>query len=70
MREPQPGDPPGTRAPRPSTPERQDQAARPASADTADLDAYIKRMLDDAPPLTAAQRDRLALLLRRNPRPA
>jgi len=29
-----------------------------------DLDAYIARLLDDAPPLTSAQRDTLALILR------
>jgi len=34
----------------------------------ADLDAYIQRLVDTAPPLTAEQRDTLALLLRR-PRP-
>ncbi len=28
------------------------------------LDSYIKRMVDAAPPLTAEQRDKLALLLR------
>lgn len=28
------------------------------------LAAYIKRVVDDAPPLSAEQRDRLALLLR------
>jgi hypothetical protein len=27
-------------------------------------EAYIKKLVDDAPPLTDAQRDRLALLLR------
>ncbi|MBV9448675.1 MAG: hypothetical protein JO345_22535 [Streptosporangiaceae bacterium] len=31
----------------------------------ADLDAYIQRLVDAAPPLTAEQRDTLALLLRR-----
>ncbi len=30
----------------------------------ADLDAYITRTVDDAPPLTSEQRDRLALILR------
>jgi glycogen debranching enzyme len=29
------------------------------------LDAYISELVDDAPPLTAEQRDTLALLLRR-----
>jgi hypothetical protein len=31
----------------------------------ADLDAYIRHLADAAPPLTDAQRDTLALLLRR-----
>jgi hypothetical protein len=30
-----------------------------------DLDAYIRKLVDAAPPLTAEQRDTLALLLRR-----
>jgi len=30
-----------------------------------DLDAYIQQLVDAAPPLTAEQRDTLALLLRR-----
>jgi hypothetical protein len=29
-----------------------------------DLDAYIKELIESAPPLTSEQRDRLALLLR------
>ncbi len=29
-----------------------------------DLSAYIKRLVDDAPPLTPEQRARLAILLR------
>lgn len=54
------------------------RAARPLPRDTsqrdggiaadgqdADLDAYIARLLDAAPPLTGEQRDVLALLLRR-----
>jgi hypothetical protein len=36
-----------------------------ADGQNADLDAYIARMLDAAPPLTGEQRDVLALLLRR-----
>ncbi|HEX3957074.1 MAG TPA: hypothetical protein VHZ03_10630 [Trebonia sp.] len=31
----------------------------------ADLDAYVKKLVDAAPPLTADERDTLALLLRR-----
>lgn len=39
---------------------------RPAAdGQEADLDAYIARLLDAAPPLTGEQRDTLALLLRR-----
>jgi hypothetical protein len=37
----------------------------PHPGDDADLDAYIQRLVDAAPPLTAEQRDTLALLLRR-----
>ena len=36
-----------------------------ADGQAADLDAYIVRLVDAAPPLTGEQRDRLALLLRR-----
>jgi len=44
-------------------------AAPPATGSgTGDLDAHIARLLDAAPPLTSAQRDQLALILRR-PRP-
>jgi hypothetical protein len=39
-----------------------------AGSGTGDLDAHIAQLLDDAPPLTSAQRDQLALILRR-PRP-
>jgi hypothetical protein len=31
---------------------------------TVDLTSYIQRLVDDAPPLSPDQRDRLALLLR------
>ena len=53
---------------RPPAPLR-DGAPPAAGSGTADLDAYIARLLDDAPPLTSAQRDQLALILNR-PRPA
>jgi hypothetical protein len=36
-----------------------------ADGQEADLDAYIARLLDAAPPLSGEQRDILALLLRR-----
>jgi len=31
------------------------------------LDAYVARLVDEAPPLTSEQRDTLALILRRVP---
>jgi hypothetical protein len=43
--------------------QRNDSTA--ADGQDADLDAYIARLLDAAPPLTGEQRDVLALLLRR-----
>jgi hypothetical protein len=71
---------PGQRPARPATGSRparsfpphgeQTQDARPSSGDfavdarEASLDAYIAKLLDDAPPLTSEQRDKLALLLR------
>jgi hypothetical protein len=33
-------------------------------ADDDELDAYIQKMIQNAPPLTSEQRDKLALLLR------
>ena len=44
---------------------RQCNDSTAADGQNADLDAYIARMLDAAPPLTGEQRDVLALLLRR-----
>ena len=41
-------------------------APPPVGGGTADLDAYIAKILDAAPPLTPAQRDQLALILRRS----
>jgi hypothetical protein len=38
--------------------------AHPADGCTADLDRYIARLVDAAPPLTSEQRDQLALILR------
>jgi hypothetical protein len=37
--------------------------------DDDDLDAYIKELIGNAPPLTREQRDKLALLLRPRHRP-
>ena len=45
------------------TSQRDDNPA--ADGQEADLDAYIARLLDAAPPLSGEQRDMLALLLRR-----
>jgi hypothetical protein len=54
---------------RPARPLPRDTSQRDASTaadeQDADLDAYIARLLDAAPPLTGEQRDTLALLLRR-----
>jgi len=49
---------------RPPAPPR-DAAPPAAGSGTGDLDAHIARLLDEAPPLTRAQRDQLALILRR-----
>ena len=43
-----------------------DAAPPAAGSGTGDLDAHIAKLLDDAPPLTSAQRDQLALILRRS----
>lgn len=45
-------------------PTRRRPGRHAADGHEVDLDAYIAKMLDDAPPLTSEQRDRLALLLR------
>ena len=56
-------------APPPATPrqqhERHDHDGRTAEDRESGLDAYIKELVDAAPPLTSEQRDTLALLLRR-----
>ncbi len=44
-------------------PQEQVDAAR-ADLATANISAYIRRVIDAAPPLTPEQRDRLAVLLR------
>jgi hypothetical protein len=52
-----------TRALPRDTSQRDDSTA--ADGQETDLDAYIARLLDAAPPLSGEQRDMLALLLRR-----
>jgi len=42
-----------------------DHGGHPADCPEAGLDAYIARLVDQAPPLTSEQRDTLALILRR-----
>jgi hypothetical protein len=42
-----------------------DGGSPPAWCADADLDTYIQELVDAAPPLTAEQRDTIALLLRR-----
>ena len=53
----------------PATPsqqqERHDHDGHTAKDRESGLDAYIKELVDAAPPLTSEQRDTLALLLRR-----
>ena len=58
MRQPRRARPPAAPPPEAAPP--------PAGGGTADLDAYIAKILDAAPPLTPAQRDQLALILRRS----
>jgi hypothetical protein len=50
-------------SPRPRDP-CQRRNSHPVDNQEAYLDAYIARLLDDAPPLTVEQRDTLALILR------
>jgi len=60
---------PARSCPPPATPsqqqERHDHDGRTAEDRESGLDAYIKELVDAAPPLTSEQRDTLALLLRR-----
>jgi hypothetical protein len=42
-----------------------DPGGHPAADPEAGLDAYIARLVDQAPPLSSEQRDTLALILRR-----
>jgi hypothetical protein len=44
-------------------PEFRKRRARHAAASRTDTDYFIKKLVDSAPPLTAEQRDRLALIL-------
>jgi hypothetical protein len=57
-----PGSPPATRSPQG---ERHHHDRRPADDRQTSLDAYIARLVDEAPPLSSEQRDTLALILRR-----
>ncbi|SNR95300.1 hypothetical protein [Blastococcus mobilis] len=45
-----------------------DALVEPTPGDRAELDAYIAEVVATAPPLTAEQADRVALLFRRAPR--
>lgn len=60
---------PGRSCSAPATRSQQDERhhhdARPTDGREASLDAYIARLLDEAPPLSGEQRDALALILRR-----
>ena len=49
--------------------ERHHHDGHPEDDHQAGLDAYVARLVNEAPPLTSEQRDTLALLLRR-PRPS
>ena len=58
------GSPPATRSPQGGRPGRD---GRPEDDRDTGLDAYVARLVDEAPPLTSEQRDTLALILRRVP---
>ena len=60
-----PGSPPATHSRRG---ERHDRDGHPEDDCGTGLDAYVARLVDEAPPLTSEQRDTLALILRRAPR--
>lgn len=55
----------------PATPDQHDEprdrGSHSAAGPEAGLDAYIARLVDQAPPLSSQQRDTLALILRRTP---
>ena len=62
--------PASRRCPPPATGTREEQPPGDGQAGPgADLDAHIARLVADAPPLTSAQRDQLALILRRSAAP-
>ena len=60
---------PASPGPPPAAPDQHDEPCdhgdRPAAGPEAGLDAYIARLVDQAPPLSSEQRDTLALILRR-----
>ena len=60
---------PASPGPLPTAPNQHDEShdhgGHPAAGPEAGLDAYIARLVDQAPPLTSEQRDTLALILRR-----
>ena len=58
---PGPGSPPATRGRQDG---RHDHDGHPDDDRETSLDAYVARLVDEAPPLTSEQRDTLALLLR------
>jgi hypothetical protein len=59
---PGPGSPPAARS---RQDERHDRDGHPDGDRKTSLDAYVARLVDEAPPLTSEQRDTLALILRR-----
>ena len=62
--------PASRRCPPPATGNREEQSPGDGPAGSgADLDAHIARLAADAPPLTSAQRDQLALILHRKAAP-
>jgi hypothetical protein len=60
---------PARSGPPPAAPDQHDEpcdrGGHPAAGPEAGLDAYIARLVDQAPPLSREQRDTLALILRR-----
>jgi hypothetical protein len=62
---PGPGSPPATHS---RQGESHDHDGHPEDDRETGLDAYVARLVDEAPPLTSEQRDTLALILRRAPR--
>ena len=61
---PGPGSPPAARS---REDERHDHDGHPDDDRDTGLDAYVARLVDEAPPLSSEQRDTLALILRRMP---